>query len=52
MRTVSRLFKCLACGAHFDCEGHYREGYEPGEVEFVPLEEECPECERREIEAA
>lgn len=49
--THSQLFQCTICNHLFDCEGRYREGYEPGEVELVPLVEECPECSATEIEA-
>ncbi len=46
----SVLYQCTMCVAVFDCEGRYRDGYEPGEVEFVPLDDECPECGSTEIE--
>ncbi len=47
------LYQCTICDHVFDCEGRYRDGYEPGEVEFVPSEadSECPECSSTEIGA-
>ncbi len=45
-----QLYQCTICDEVFDCEGHYQDGYEPGEVEFVPLNAECPECGSLEIE--
>ncbi len=49
--THTQLFQCLICDHTFDCEGRYVEGYEPGEIEFVPLDDKCPECSSTEIEA-
>ncbi len=50
MRVVSVLYQCAVCDEVFDCEGYYQDGYEPGEVEFMPLDSECPECGSPEVE--
>lgn len=46
LHCSSQLLMCLACGESWDAEGQYRQGYEPGEVEFAAYdgEELCPAC--------